>query len=91
MLHLFVKKGQKHKTSKVYLSNMYLLVGKTVEITSVDNECPQSGYGRVSNEIWPVKVQNNHNLKIQELKIGMTATIIGVQGCHLQITVVAQN
>ncbi|MCX5923037.1 MAG: NfeD family protein [Candidatus Dependentiae bacterium] len=91
LLHRYAKKSQKQKGSKAYLSNMYQLIGKTVEITSVDDFCELSGYGKVSNETWPIKLQVHQNLKSPQLKVGMLATITGVQGCHLQIVLIDHN
>lgn len=91
VLHKYAKKSQKQKTSKAYLSNMYQLIGKTVEITSIDDFCELSGYGKVSNETWPVKLQVHQNIKTSQLKVGMLATITGVQGCHLQIVLTDHN
>ena len=78
LLLTYVKKSQQHKTSKIYQSNIYQLIGKTVEIIEVTS-C-NSGYGKVDEEIWPVKSQSTKNLTV-----GMHATVTGIQGCHLQI------
>lgn len=78
VLHRYVKKSQKNKTSQVYQSNIYLLIGKTVEIIEVTSST--SGYAKVNEEIWPVKTHSK-----KDLRVGMFATVTGVQGCHLQI------
>ena len=78
LLLTYVRKSQKNKTSKMYQSNMYQLIGKTVEITEVTSAT--SGYGKVNEEIWPVKSLGN-----KDLTVGMLATITGISGCHLQI------
>ncbi|MCX5924329.1 MAG: NfeD family protein [Candidatus Dependentiae bacterium] len=78
LLLTYVKKSQKNKTSKLYQSNMYQLIGKTIEITEVTSEV--SGYGKVNGETWPVKSQSD-----KSLTVGMLAIITGVQGCHLQV------
>ena len=74
----------------MYQSNMYQLIGKTIEITEVtsaisdetrrSSEVTKTGYGKVNGETWPVKSQGNKGLTV-----GMHAIITGVQGCHLQI------
>ncbi len=91
LLHRYAKNNQKQKSSKAYLSNMYQLVGKTIEITQINDFCNQSGYGKIHGEVWQVKLQTHHASKISHLKVGTIATIIGVQGCHLQIVLNDQN
>jgi len=85
LLHRYAKQNQKQKSSKAYLSNMYQLIGKTVEITQVSDYCNQSGYGKVNGEVWQIKLQTNHANKLSKLNVGMLATVVGVQGCHLQV------
>lgn len=82
LLQLLVKTMQKQKTSKTYQSNTHLLLGKTIEITEVISD--DIGYGKLDGEIWQVKLQN----KADKLQIGMPALVVGIKGCHLQITTI---
>jgi membrane protein implicated in regulation of membrane protease activity len=96
LLQTSVKKSQKNKTSKMYQSNMYQLIGKTIEITEVTSatsgetrrscEATKTGYGKINGETWPVKTQGN-----KSLTVGMHAIITGVQGCHLQVDSLAND
>ncbi|MFA5998695.1 MAG: NfeD family protein [Candidatus Babeliales bacterium] len=84
LLQTYVKKSQKNKSSKMYQSNMYQLIGKTIEITEITSAT--SGYGKINGETWSVKSQGN-----KSLTVGMLAIITGVQGCHLQINSLAND
>lgn len=94
LLQLLVKTMQKHKNYKTYQSNTHLLVGKTIEITEIISE--DIGYGKLDGEIWQVKLQNKHSAILGQrskdpvlksaLKVGMHGLVIGIKGCHLQIT-----
>ncbi|MBI2344992.1 NfeD family protein [Candidatus Dependentiae bacterium] len=79
LLNLMVKFLQKKKQSKFYESNMYLMIGKIVEITEIISD--DTGYAQVDGELWMVKLQK----KEEKLIIEQKALVIGVKGCHLQI------
>lgn len=82
LLHLLVKSMQKQKKSKTYQSNIHLLLGKTIEVTEVISD--DIGYGKLDGEIWQVKLQS----KTEKLYVGMHGLVIGIKGCHLQVTVI---
>ncbi len=70
--------------TKSHRSNTDLLVGKIVTVVAVQSA--KIGQGTVGGEEWLVKLQDEG-----ELKIGMKAIVLGVQGCHLQIREIIQN
>lgn len=61
-----------------YRSNTDLLLGKTAIIVSLQSLT--SGQGKLGGEIWFVKYQGEG-----ALQIGMKVSVVGVQGCHLQV------
>ncbi len=77
-LQCVVKKMLKQKSSKSYVSNTSLLIGKTVEITSLVSD--YSGYGKVGGEIWVVKSKNDI-----PLQVGAKGIVIAISGCHLEV------
>lgn len=84
LLNLFVKILQKKKQTKVYASNMHLMIGKIIKITELISD--DTGYGQVDGEIWMVKIQNPH----QKLEVEKQALVVGVKGCHLQINLLEE-
>jgi membrane protein implicated in regulation of membrane protease activity len=84
LLNILVKIILKKKQSKIYDSNIHLLIGKTIEITEIISD--ETGYTQVDGEIWMIKVHNN-----QKLQVGMHALVIGVKGCHLQVTLLKET
>jgi len=84
-LNFIVKVLQKKKHSKFYESNMYVMIGKIIEITEVISQ--DTGYAQVQGEIWMVKLKDDKNkLSLENrLEPGKKALVVGVKGCHLQI------
>lgn len=78
VVHKFVKRSM--HDLKSHRSNVDQLLGKTVRITEVQSA--KIGYGKLGGEIWLVKLQG-----AEELRVGMKATVVGIQGCHLQVQV----
>lgn len=76
---------QNKKSSKFYASNTDLMIGKTTEIVQVLSD--DTAYGLVDNEMWLIKM---HTKDVKPC-IGMKALVVGVKGCHLQVTVIQNN
>ena len=79
MLYWIVRRNM--RAFKSHRSNVDQLLGRTVKITEVSSST--NGYGKVGGEVWLVKLQGSG-----ELMVGMKVTVVGVQGCHLQVQIV---
>lgn len=65
-------------------SNTDLLLGKVV--TVIELQSLTSGQGRLGGETWLIKLQGDG-----ELQVGMKVSVVGVQGCHLQVRIFIHN
>lgn len=77
MIYLFVKKTD--NDTKSHRSNVDQLIGRVVKVTQVQSV--KIGVGKVGGEVWSIKVQGDG-----QLEVGMKVIVVGVQGCHLQVT-----
>lgn len=83
LVYLFVRCTDVHSKGS-HRSNTDLLLGKMVMV--VDLQSSTTGQGKLGGETWLIKLQGEG-----ELQIGMKVSVVGVQGCHLQVRIVNHN